>query len=114
MLTGIKLKAYPTREQKKTLSQWMGCARFIYNAKCAEDKYFEAMQESIALSISMPLWIVLIVNLKTKSSALFFLMFPVSFLEIALLTGINPIEDFLKASLTGQFLRKKVRGNRSC
>ena len=42
MLTGIKLKAYPTREQKKTLSQWMGCARFIYNAKCAEDRYFRS------------------------------------------------------------------------
>ena len=40
MLTGIKLKSYPTREQKKALSQWMGCARFIYNAKCAEDRYF--------------------------------------------------------------------------
>src|SRR5688572_26056871 len=38
-LTGIKFKAYPTGEQKHTLSQWIGCARFIYNAKCDDDKY---------------------------------------------------------------------------
>ena len=40
MLTGIKLKANPTMEQKKILSQWMGCARFVWNAKCDEHKYY--------------------------------------------------------------------------
>jgi putative transposase len=40
MLMGIKLQAHPTEEQKLTLSQWMGCARFIWNAKCEEHKYF--------------------------------------------------------------------------
>ena len=40
MLTGIQLRAYPTNHQKLILSQWMGCARFIWNAKCDEDKYF--------------------------------------------------------------------------
>jgi putative transposase len=39
MLTGLKIRAYPSEEQKKTLSQWMGCARFVWNAKCDEDKY---------------------------------------------------------------------------
>ena len=39
MLIGIRLKAYPTSSQKLVLSQWMGCARFIWNAKCEEDKY---------------------------------------------------------------------------
>lgn len=39
-LTGIKLRAYPTNEQASILSQWMGCSRFIYNAKCDDDKYF--------------------------------------------------------------------------
>lgn len=39
MLMGISLKAYPTKRQKLLLSQWMGCARFIWNAKCDEDKY---------------------------------------------------------------------------
>jgi putative transposase len=39
MLMGIKFKAYPTKEQKNILSQWMGCARFIWNAKCEEEHY---------------------------------------------------------------------------
>ncbi len=42
MLMGIKLQAHPTEEQKLILSQWMGCARFIWNAKCQEDKYLTA------------------------------------------------------------------------
>lgn len=39
MLMGIQLKAHPTDHQKLVLSQWMGCARFIWNAKCEEDRY---------------------------------------------------------------------------
>jgi hypothetical protein len=39
MLMGIKLQAHPTEDQKLILSQWMGCARSIWNAKCQEDKY---------------------------------------------------------------------------
>ncbi len=42
MLMGISFQAKPTREQKKTLSQWMGCSRFVWNAKCDEDKYLSA------------------------------------------------------------------------
>jgi putative transposase len=39
MLMGIRLQAHPTRHQKLVLSQWMGCARFIWNAKCDDDRY---------------------------------------------------------------------------
>ncbi len=39
MLMGIRLQAHPTSQQKLVLSQWMGCARFIWNAKCDEDRY---------------------------------------------------------------------------
>lgn len=39
MLTGVKLNAIPSREQRQILSQWMGCARFIWNAKCEEHHY---------------------------------------------------------------------------
>jgi putative transposase len=42
MLLGIRLKANPTAKQKEILSQWMGCARFIWNAKCEEHKYYTA------------------------------------------------------------------------
>ena len=40
MLTGIKLRANPTSNQKLILSQWMGCARSIWNAKVDEEKYY--------------------------------------------------------------------------
>lgn len=39
MLTGIKFQAKPTNEQKILLSQWMGGARVIWNAKCDQWKY---------------------------------------------------------------------------
>jgi len=39
MLMGIKLQAHPTGHQKLILSQWMGCARFVWNAKSDEDRY---------------------------------------------------------------------------
>ena len=40
MLLGIKLKALPSKKQKHILSQWMGCAKFIWNAKCEEERYY--------------------------------------------------------------------------
>ena len=38
MLKGIRLQANPTKAQQEKLSQWMGCARYIWNAKCHWDK----------------------------------------------------------------------------
>lgn len=40
IMQGIRFKAYPTKAQKLTLSQWMGCARLIWNAKCEDDRYY--------------------------------------------------------------------------
>lgn len=39
-MCGIKMRAWPTSEQKKVLSQWIGCSRLIYNGKCDEQEYF--------------------------------------------------------------------------
>lgn len=50
-LNGVKFKANPTSEQKLILSQWMGCARFIYNAKCDEDQYLRTfLRHSLSLT----------------------------------------------------------------
>jgi len=38
-INGIRLRAYPKIKQKNTLSQWLGCARVIWNAKCEEELY---------------------------------------------------------------------------
>ena len=40
-MRGVRFKAYPTAQQKLVLSQWMGCARLIWNAKCAEEEYYQ-------------------------------------------------------------------------
>jgi putative transposase len=39
MIVGISLQAHPTARQKQVLSQWMGCSRFIWNAKCDTQEY---------------------------------------------------------------------------
>jgi len=39
MLMGIKFQARPSPIQTNTLSEWMGAAKFVYNAKCDEDRY---------------------------------------------------------------------------
>jgi putative transposase len=37
-MCGVKFRAYPTMVQANILSQWIGCARVIYNCKVAEDR----------------------------------------------------------------------------
>ena len=43
MITGHKFRCYPDVHQQQTLVQWIGCQRYIYNAKVQEDKYFRAL-----------------------------------------------------------------------
>lgn len=40
MILGNKFRIYPTRDQQQTLLRWIGCQRFVFNAKVAEDRYF--------------------------------------------------------------------------
>ena len=40
MQIGNRFRCYPTPAQEKVLLQWIGCQRFIYNAKVQEDQYF--------------------------------------------------------------------------
>jgi putative transposase len=40
MQIGNRLRCYPTPAQAQTLLQWIGCQRYIYNAKVGEDQYF--------------------------------------------------------------------------
>lgn len=42
--SGVKFRCYPTPEQEKILSEWIGCQRVIYNAKVAEDRYFRTFR----------------------------------------------------------------------
>ena len=49
MLKGIRLQAHPADDQKKILSQWMGCARYIWNAKTREEKNLRIKLNSIEI-----------------------------------------------------------------
>jgi putative transposase len=40
MQIGNRFRCYPTPVQAQTLLQWIGCQRYIYNAKVGEDQYF--------------------------------------------------------------------------
>lgn len=51
MQIGSRFRCYPTRVQAKTLWQWIGCQRFIYNAKVGEDRYFRTFaRKSLSLA----------------------------------------------------------------
>ncbi len=47
MLMGLRFQAFPTPQQKHTLSQWMGCVRMIWNAKCQEYQYHLALARKL-------------------------------------------------------------------
>lgn len=40
MQIGHRFRCYPTPAQAKILLQWIGCQRYVYNAKVGEDQYF--------------------------------------------------------------------------
>jgi putative transposase len=41
-MRGHRFRCDPTPAQEQTLLRWIGCQRFIYNAKVSEDRYFRA------------------------------------------------------------------------
>lgn len=44
MSTGFRFRANPDQQVAGVLVRWIGCQRFIYNAKVREDRYFRAFQ----------------------------------------------------------------------
>ena len=47
MQQGFRFRAYPNAQQAETLLRWIGCQRFIYNAKVEEDRYYRACQRRL-------------------------------------------------------------------
>lgn len=51
MTTGFRFRAYPSDAVAGVLLRWIGCQRFIYNAKVREDRYHRTLQrKSLALA----------------------------------------------------------------
>ena len=54
MLMGLRFQARPTAHQKLVLSQWLGCARVIWNAKCQEYRYHRRFSQRLGLTGTRP------------------------------------------------------------
>jgi putative transposase len=55
-LTGINLRARPKGEQRRVLGQWMGCSRFVWNAKCEENDYlYKFKQKFLPINTKTPI-----------------------------------------------------------
>lgn len=52
--SGVKFRCYPDSYQARVLSAWIGCQRFIYNAKVAEERYFRRYQEKALALTGFP------------------------------------------------------------
>ena len=50
---GTKYRLHPDEQQAKVLSQWIGCQRFIYNAKVGEDRYFRTFSRKSLMHAGM-------------------------------------------------------------
>ncbi|GAV19800.1 putative transposase [Mariprofundus micogutta] len=51
MQIGNKFRCYPDKRQQEILHRWIGCQRFIYNAKVREDRYFRSFsRQSLSLA----------------------------------------------------------------
>jgi hypothetical protein len=48
MSTGYRFRAYPDDKVARVLARWIGCQRFIKNAKVREDRYYRAFQRRFA------------------------------------------------------------------
>jgi len=48
MQAGYRFRAYPDDQVAGVLLRWIGCQRFIYNAKVREDRYYRAFQRRFA------------------------------------------------------------------
>jgi putative transposase len=55
-LTGINFRSNPKGQQRKVLCQWMGCSRFVWNAKCEENDYlYKFKQKFLPLDTKTPI-----------------------------------------------------------
>ncbi len=55
MQTGNRFRCYPSPAQAQILLRWLGCQRFIYNAKVSEDRYFRAFaRKTLAMTGTCP------------------------------------------------------------
>ncbi|HXP96931.1 MAG TPA: transposase [Telmatospirillum sp.] len=55
MQVGNQFRSYPMSDLAATLRRWIGCQRFIYNAKVSEDRYYRGFARKFASNVSAPM-----------------------------------------------------------
>ena len=94
MLTGITLAAYPNTQQKILLSQWFGCFRFIWNAKCEEDHYLLCFARKYLPSRTYPQINQSFAQYKNKEISPWLFKVPSQLLRIGIILIDNLSKDF--------------------
>ena len=112
MLTGIQLKANVTDHQRLILSQWMGCASFIWNAKCDEYRYHSSYARKYC-----PVWTFAPVDqqysqFRSDELSPWLADCPSQILRNSVSNWFSTFQDF-KDGLCGKPKRKKKTGNGS-
>ena len=109
MLTGIRLQAHPTLHQKKVLSQWMGCARYIWNAKTRQEK---AQRLILAQQDTYPKIDQAYAHLKNKEESPWLFEVPSVVLRNSIANWYKTYQNFFK-KLCGRPTYKKKDGRGS-
>lgn len=110
MLTGIRYKAYPTAEQATVLSQWIGCARVIWNAKCDEDRYLRTFARKYLPLGTFPEVNKQYSHFKSEDTA-WLKKCPSQILRNSATIWHETYSDFLKGRCGRPQLKKRERGN---
>jgi putative transposase len=111
-LMGVKFKANPTAEQKEVLSQWMGCARFVWNAKCEEQEYFYNYKKKFCSLDTHPPIDQTYAQFKSQENSPWLFNCPSILLRNATYTWKNTFSDFLRGKC-GKPNKKRKGGNDS-
>lgn len=107
MLMGIKFHARPNKQQAATLCSWMGAAKFIWNAKCDEDRYLRTFARKYLPLDSWPPLDQAYAQYKSKELSAFLNDCPSQILRNSASNWYSSYQEFFKQKDRGRPRRKK-------
>ncbi len=107
MLLGIKFKAKPTPSQAAILSSWMGGAKFVWNAKCDEDKYLRSYAQKYLTIGTYPKPDQTYSQYRSKEFSPFLKSIPSQILRNSVSNWFDSYQKFFKITERGRPKRKK-------
>lgn len=107
MINGIRCRCYPNRAQQIALSQWIGCARVIYNAKVSEMNYFHTFSRKLLGSGPRPPIDQVYSHFKDRELTPFLFEVPSQVLRNASTQFMTAWQRFLKGLASRPAIKKK-------